>query len=225
MTWISDPHILLTVRGTTIPSDRGATIELHNQTAGSDEGVAAARALGDLSHSVFTPILDAPGAEKGEILFIDVWKNAEGLQTFFSNEQVQMGASMLFSEREAAIWMPAQGAFSFDLPPTTDRTTRYLGLARGPIADPAHAVSVFRNVMSDSLADARRRGQLSHQIYVSVPMSDTPEPMELLGIDIWSDLEGMGEHYASLTGFESAFSGEPQTSVWEQGAGGNWREW
>lgn len=225
MAWISDPHILLTVRGKTIPTVREDTIALHNQTAGSEQGVAAARALGDLSHNVFTPLAGAQGAEDNELLFIDVWKNAEGLMTFFSDEQVQQGAAMMFSEREAAVWMPAEGAFGFDLPPTTGKTERFVGLARGPVADPTEAVAVDRSVLAPGLSEARRLGQLSHQVYISVPMPGGPGPTEMLGVDVWSDAAGMGEYYASLSGFEAAYSGEPQTSVWQQGTGGSWTEW
>lgn len=50
-------------------------------------------------------------------------------------------------------------------------------------------------------------------------------PTEMLGVDVWSDAAGMGEYYASMSGFEAAYSDEPQTSVWQQGTGGSWTEW
>ncbi len=144
MSALSQPSALLTVRGTVIPTEIDAARNLHNQTAGSPEGVAGARALGDLSHKVYTALPGAPGAAENEVLFIDVWKNAEGIGTFFSDAQVQHGAAMLFSEREAVIWMPAEGAFGFELPAPMHLTGHFLGIARGPIDDPQHTIKIFR---------------------------------------------------------------------------------
>jgi hypothetical protein len=70
MAMLSIPSVLLTVRGTVIPPDRDAVRQLHNQTAGSGEGVAAARALGDLSHKVYTPVAGVPGASENELMFM-----------------------------------------------------------------------------------------------------------------------------------------------------------
>lgn len=225
MSALSQPSVLLTVRGKAIPTERDAARNLHNQTAGSPEGVAAARALGDLSHNVYTPLPGASGAAENELLFLDVWKNAEGIGTFFSDSQVQHGASMLFSEREAVIWMPAEGAFGFELSAPMHLTGRYLGIARGPIDDPQHTIEVFRSTHEQTISDARRLGQLSHQLFIRVPMPGQPAQAEALGLDLWANAEGMGEYYASLSGYEAAFTGEPQTSVWEQATGGTWTEW
>jgi len=222
MATLTIPHVLLTVRGTVIPTGDELR-ELHNQTAGSAEGVAAARSLGDLSHKVYLPVPGLPGASEKELLFIDVWRDGQGLATFFSDAQVQHGASLLFSEREAAVWMPATGAFGFELDAPTDRPGRYVGIVRGPVSGPAEATAVFAELMALHLADARRRGQLSHQLYVSLPQPDAVT--EVLGIDVWADPAGMGEHYAQLSGFERAFSGEPATSVWHADSGGQWTEW
>lgn len=225
MSSLTSPSVLLTVRGTLIPEDRDQARQLHNQTAGSAEGVAAARALGDLSHNVFTPLPGAPGANDNELLFLDVWKDAQGIGTFFSDAQVQQGAAVLFSDREAVVWMPADGAFGFELSPPMHLPGRYLGIARGPIDDPRNAIEVFRKTLEPTISDARRLGQLSHQLFIRVPMPDQPSPAEVIALDLWADPSGMGEYYESLSGFEAAFSGEPQTSVWEQATGGTWTEW
>lgn len=224
MSWLSRPSVLLTVRGTSIPLDRDQAREIHNQTAGSDEGVAAARALGDLSHKVFTPLRGAPGAAANELLFIDVWKDARGIGTFFGDAQVQQGASMLFSERNAEMWTPAEGSFGFELPSPMHWASRYVGLARGTVEKPAEAVTAFREALESTISDARRRGQLSHQLYVKLPSSDE-DKQEVLGVDVWADSQGMNEHYAALSGFANAFTGGPATSVWEQAGGGTWTEW
>lgn len=225
MSSLSSPSVLLTVRGTLNSPEPDAARELHNQTAGSDEGVAAARALGDLSHNVFTPVPGMPGAESNELLFLDIWKSAEGIATFFSDEQVQLGAQALFSSRDATIWMPAEGSFAFELPSPMHLTSRLLGVVRGPVDDPQKSIDVFRDTLEPTLSEARAAGQLSHQLYIKVPMPDDDGPAEALGLDLWADPEGMGAYYESLTGFEHAFSSEPRTSVWQQATGGTWREW
>jgi hypothetical protein len=225
MSALSQPSVLLSVKGKTIPTDRDAARSLHNQTAGSPEGIAGARALGDLSHSVFAPLPDAPGAEANELLFLDVWKDASGIGTFFSDEQVQQGAAMLFSEREAVIWMPAEGAFGFELPSPMSLTGRYLGILRGPIDDPHQTIDVLRKVHEAGISDSRRLGQLSHQLFIRMPMPGEDAQLEAIGLDLWADAAGMGEHYSTLSGYEPAFSGDLQTSVWEQAPGGSWAEW
>ena len=225
MSSVSRPTVLLTVRGTAIPDDRDIARKVHNETAGSDEGIAAARALGDLSHKVYTPVTGAPGAEENELLFLDVWKDAAGIGTFFSDVHVQQGADMLFSSREAAVWMPAEGAFGFELSAPMHLRDRYLGVARGPIDDPQTAIDAFRATQEPNLSDARRLGQLSHGLFIRMPMPDEDGPLEVLGLDVWANAEGMKTHYAAMAGFEAAFSGEPQTSIWEQPTNGTWTEW
>ena len=217
--------VLLTVRGTTVPPTRDAVRELHNRTAGSEEGVAAARALGDLSHNVFTPLQGVPGTDERELLIIDVWRDAEGIGTFFGDPQVQQGASELFSAREAVVWTPAAGAFGFELDAPRHRPDRYLGTARGLVGEPGHTTEVFAKIMTAGLADGRRRGQLSHQLYMRLPGPAGQAPAEALAVELWCDAEGMAEHYAQLSGFEAAFAAEPVTSVWEAAPGGEWTEW
>src|SRR5215212_4613434 len=67
---------LLTIRGTLAPASVEDARTLHNQTAGAPESIAAARALGDVSHMVYAPV---PPAEDGpgEVLFIDFWTSAD----------------------------------------------------------------------------------------------------------------------------------------------------
>src|SRR5215472_14250666 len=103
---MNDDLVLLTVRGKLVPGTLEAGCKLHNETAGSPPGIAAARALGDLSHKVYTPLQGFPGAASGELLFLDVWRTPEGIGRFFSDPQVQAMASHLFSVREGLMWMP-----------------------------------------------------------------------------------------------------------------------
>jgi hypothetical protein len=217
--------VFLTVRGTTHADTLEAACKLHNETAGSAPGIAAARALGDLSHKVFTPVPGFPGVEKNELLFLDYWASAEGLGKFFADPQVQGMAGKLFAKRDGAVWMTARGAFGFHLPPPATKNDRYLGIVRGAVKSPEKAIEAFRSMLAHKLPDARRRGQLSHDLFVSVPMPGAPSAPEIIGIDLWYDAKGMGEHYGELSGLYDAFSGKPQTSVWEAAKGGVWSEW
>lgn len=216
--------VLLTVRGTLVPSTLEAACALHNQTAGSAEGIAAARALGDLSHKVYAPV-PSLGAQAGELMFLDFWKTAEGIGNFFGNPQVQGMAAKLFSARDAAVWMPARGAFGFDLPAPAAKGDRYLGVVRGAVASAEAAIEVFANVLAPKISDARRRGQLSHQLFVKLGMPGDASGLEIIGLDLWCDAAGMQEHYGELKGYDKAFSGAPQTSVWQAAGSGVWSEW
>ena len=226
MTTHNDSLVFLTVRGTLVPKTLEEGRRLHNETAGTPEGIAAARGLGDLSHKVYAPVPGTPGTKDGELLFFDWWKTAEGIGTFFSDAHVQQMASKLFSQREGTVWTPARGAFGFELPAPASRSERYVGMVRGSVASPEKAVDVFRSVLAGKLSEARKRGQLSHALFVKMP---TPGPAagnasEVLGIDLWADAEGMMQHYGELKGFEQAFSEAPRSSVWTQ-ASGLWNEW
>src|SRR5262249_38660315 len=102
---------LLTVRGKVTTASVADARELHNSTAGAPQGVAAARALGDLSHNVYS----AAGQADGEILFIDYWNSLSGLGQFFSDPQVQAGAAQLFAERDGVVWGQTEGFGDFHL--------------------------------------------------------------------------------------------------------------
>lgn len=104
--------VLLTIRGTLKTTKIEEAREIHNMTAGNTQGVAAARSLGDLSHNVYVPIGDAPGAVS-ELLFLDLWNNVAGLQTFFSDAQVQAGGARMFATRapSASMWKQPAGSW------------------------------------------------------------------------------------------------------------------
>jgi hypothetical protein len=224
---MSDSPIFLTVRGTLNNPDLEQARVLHNETAGSQPGIAAARALGDLSHKVYAPSGKLPGAGKGELLFLDNWQDPKGLMEFFSNAHVQQQGGRLFSSRDATVWMPARGAFTWNLPAARGRDARFVGMLRAPISSPEKAIELFAAVDKKVQRDARRRGQLSHDLYIKLNPPGVDAPLELLGVDIWSDGQGMVEHYSDRTHMPElavAFSGPPATSVWEEPAG-VWSEW
>ena len=222
--------VALTVRGTIKPPNLEAMRVLHNDTAGSERGIAAARALGDLSHKVFAPCARASkisDAKDGELLFLDVWESAKGIMDFFSNAETQAAGGNLFKSRDATVWMPAREAFSFHLPPAMGSKERAIGLIRGPVGSPQAAIDAFRTLGVKGLRDARRRGQLSHDLFVKLNPPGDPSPAEIIGLDVWSSVAGLLEQYtgnADMAVLGSVFAGPPQASVWEQ-APGNWSEW
>ena len=217
--------VLLTVRGRLTSTTVEAGCRLHNETAGSSAGIAAARALGDLSHQVYTPLKGLPGAEDGEVLFLDFWLAAEGIGKFFSDQQVQNMAARLFAARDGVMWMSARGAFGFHLPAPMDRNERFLGVIRGAVGSTDAAIKSFRDTLSPRLADARRRGLMSHGLFVRIPVPGEVTAPEVIGLDLWYDGQGMVEHYKEIQPVYAAFSGKPQTSVWEPARGGVWSEW
>ena len=152
------------------PEDARRHARLHNETAGSPQGIAAARALGDLSHKVYSPITKAGGTEENELLFIDYWMSPQGIGQFFSNAHVQEQGSKLFSKRDPVVWMPAKGAFSFNLPAAQGKNDRWLGVVRGVVKSPEAAIDAFAKALSPTMLQARARGQLSHEIYFRIPM-------------------------------------------------------
>jgi hypothetical protein len=222
--------VFLTVRGTFKPPNLEAMRVLHNDTAGSQRGIAAARSLGDLSHKVYAPCLKVPklsNAKAGELLFLDVWENPKGIMDFFSSAETQAAGGNLFSARDATVWMPARNSFFFHLPAAMDKQDRLVGLIRGEVKSPEAAIAVFADIGSKGLRDARRRGQLSHDLFVKLNPPGDSSPIEIIGLDVWSSLPGLTEHYTDnphMAALGAVFAGAPQASVWEQ-APGNWSEW
>jgi hypothetical protein len=217
--------VLLTVRGKPLPKTLEEMRVVHNATAGSPQGIAAARSLGDLSHMVYAPF--SGGDQSSELLFIDVWVHPKGIMDFFSNENVVQQGTKLFTSRDATVWMPAEGSYSYSLPAPRGKSDRYVGIVRGPIASPDAAIEVFRNADIGGQQDARRRGLLSHQIFIKLAAPGDSAPLELLGVDVWNDSSGMNEHYGDakhMSALTAAFTGRPDTSRWEQ-APGQWSEW
>jgi hypothetical protein len=227
MTSSTDTPVLLVVRGTLVPRDLEAARVLHNETAGSVPGMNAARALGDLSHQVYSP---GPGtkqsnARPGEVLFVDRWVDADGIMKFFSAPQVQEQAGRLFSDRDASLWMPAREAFTYALPAPRNKPNRWVGMVRGPIASAEHAIAAFAEVDRGAQRDARRRGMVSHEVFIK--LARPGDPLELLALDLWCDVDGMIEHYSDaehMRGLSPAFSGTTAASAWEQPKG-DWNEW
>jgi hypothetical protein len=217
-----DPDIiLLAIRGTLNPTTVEQARGIHNNTAGHPDGVAAARALGDLSHNVFVPLANAKDTAT-ELLILDLWNSHEGLGKFFSDPQVQAGGGMIFKSRDPGVWQPS-GARGFALPTPSGRNERFVGLLRATVRSRDAAKAAFDKLEQHSINAGRLAGQISHQMYFKAE----PDSLELLAVDHWMDAEGMTKTYASsphLKPLADIFAGPPTTSVWKQPAG-SWVEW
>jgi hypothetical protein len=212
----------LTVQGTII-GDYEQARQVHNQTAGNPESVAAARVLSDLSHMVYIPV----NGPADQLFFLDQWTDLAGLGQFFANPQVEHSAGMLFSSREATVWTPAESYMTYHLPAPTGRNERYIGLIRGQVHSHERAREVYNRVTAETLGQARIAGHLAHEMYVKVTTPGEAESLELLGVDVWYDLEGMGRYYGDPV-FSKRFDGvytAPAATWVLHHPDGDWVEW
>lgn len=221
---------LLTIRGTLAPATLEAARKVHNQTAGNPDGVAAAKSLGDVSHMVYVP-MEHDGHAKpkgaGEFLIMDLWHSIDGLNTFFSDHQVQEGGNMIFTERDPVVWAPAEGFTSFHIPAPFGQNDRIVTIARGTVNSMAEAKQLHNTVMAKTVSKARKLGMLSHEAYFRMAVPNSPEALEYFQVDVWMSGEGMGDYYGDeefLAGFNHFFTAEASDSVWVHPKG-DWVEW
>jgi quinol monooxygenase YgiN len=217
---------LLAIRGTLAPATLEDARDLHNRTAGAPESVAAARALGDLSHMVYVPT-GPRDMGAGEFLILDIWHSMEGLNTFFANPQVQEQAGQIFRSRDPLVWAPAPDFTSYHFPAPTGQNERFVGVVRGPVASREAAQQTHNALVASHVATARQRGNLSHDAYFRLAPPDAPVALEFLAVDVWMDAAGMHEHYADpafLQAFGGLFAGMPDASTWQHPAG-EWVQW
>ena len=241
--------VLHTTRGTLNPKTLDEARTLHNSfvTEGPQPGIEIARSLGDISHNVYIPVDGTgslSGVKPGELLFIDYWADPNGMEQFFSNPFAQEAGDRLFSSRDESEWMPAPAAFTFQVPATAGTPARFVWMMRAPVRSAEDATAVLAKLVSTNLGAARRRGQLSHSLFVrqasavaARPASNArrsggesvaapTEPVEILAVDFWSTLEGLKEHYsdaAAMSGLDDALTGPRASSVWKQVSG--FSEW
>ncbi|MEP7323319.1 MAG: hypothetical protein ABI761_15445 [Saprospiraceae bacterium] len=218
---------LLTIMGKVKPSSIEDTCTLHNQTAGHPEGVAGAKYLGDMSHMTYMP-LDAATNFKGDLLFLDVWNNLEGLNQFFSDPQVQGGAAMMFETRDAVVWKKLDGFLHCNFPAPTGNHNRIVGIVRGKVKSIEEAEAIHNTAIANTIKAGRANGILSHEFYVRIANPGSPESLEVLGLDIWMNAEGMMKHYMSSefqnSGLYKMFTEKPVSSTWVHPKG-EWVEW
>jgi hypothetical protein len=214
---------LLTVQGRVTAPAATDVRELHNATAGSPEGVAAARALGDLSHNVYTRV-DEPA---DELLFLDHWNSPTGMGQFFADPQVQAGAAKLWAEREGVLWAATSGFGNFHLAIPSGRSVAGVGLLRVGVTSLEAAAAAFTAYASATINTSRRHGIVSHTTWSRIPDPGEEPAPEIIGVDLWMDIDQMREYYDLGLGYEQlgkVFAGRPETSVW-QSAPGEWVEW
>jgi hypothetical protein len=223
----NDDVYLLAIRGTLKPKTQEEARTTHNGTAGKPEGVAAARALGDLSHNVYVSMGDPKGSA-GELLILDLWNDLEGFHKFFSDKHVQEGGAMIFESVESReLWTPAHDFRSFVLPTPAGKNDRCVGLLRGTVRSRDAARAAFDRMAKDTIRAARMEGQISHEVFFRVEASGQPATLELLGVDVWMDAAGMGRFYSDpkhLAPLGALFTSAPATSTWKRPSG-SWIEW
>jgi hypothetical protein len=59
---------------------------------------------------------------------------------------------------------------------------------------------------------ARKLGNLSHEMYFKLTPPGTPESLELFGVDVWTNFEGMQQYYSDPDfnrAFEGFYTSEP----------------
>jgi hypothetical protein len=219
---MSDQLYLLTINGNFALPTLEETRVLHNQTAGAAANVAAARSLGDMSHTVYVPVNN----DKHEFFIMDVWNSIEGLNQFFANPQVQEQAGQIFSMRDPVVWVAAPGAFRFNFMAPAGKGDRFVGVIRGTISSREQAQSIMDKAISQGLSKARPLGILSHELYYRLTPPGT-DSLEMLGVDVWYSLDGALEYYGT-PGFEEQFHGmynaAPVSWILQQPAG-QWVEW
>lgn len=234
--------ILHTTRGTLNPKTLSEARAMHNAfvTDGPQPGIEVARSLGDLSHNVYTPAEGMDGllgAKQRELLFVDYWADPSGMEQFFSNPFAREAGDRLFSSREESEWMPAPAAFTFQVPANADTPARFVGITRAPVRSVEDVTAKLSRLVSTNLRTSRRRGHLSHGLFVRLasvvaarPASNarrngggsavaSTEPAEILAVGFWSTFEGLKDHYgdaAAMSGLDDALAGPLAVSVWEQ---------
>jgi hypothetical protein len=217
---------LLSIFGKLKPRTLDAARAIHNETAGAAPNVAAARSLGDLSHMVYVPI-DHPGPEAGDFLIMDLWNSLEGLNQFFADAHVQAGGDQIFSQREPAVWQPAEGFVSYHLPAPHDKPDRFVGVVRGRVRSHDEARAVHNALAGGAVNQARAAGNLSHEAYFRVAPPGAPEGLEFFAVDVWMDGKGMQMYYDDeefAKGLMQMFTAEPAATIWVHPAG-SWVEW
>ena len=214
---------LLTIRGILAPPTLDAARTLHNETAGAAPSVAAAQALGDLSHMVYVPV----HGEQGEFFIMDVWNNLDGLNQFFANAQVQEQAGRIFTTRDPVVWTPAADFYTYHLPAPTGQNDRVIGVVRGIVESREHARALNNQAIEGGINQSRKLGDLSHDVYFRLTPPGEPSSLEFLAVDVWTNLEGPQQLYqdpAFVQIFSNLFTAQPSTWILQHPAG-QWVEW
>ncbi|MEO5581728.1 MAG: hypothetical protein ABIR66_03485, partial [Saprospiraceae bacterium] len=181
----------------------------------------------DMSHMTYMP-LDAATNFNGDLLFLDIWNNLEGLNQFFSDPQVQGGAAMMFETRDAVVWKKLDGFLHCNFPAPTGQHNRIVGIVRGKVKSIEDAEAIHNTAISNTIKAGRANGILSHEFYVRIADPGSLESLEVLGLDFWMNADGMMKHYMSPDFQNSSlykmFTEKPVSSNWVHPKG-EWVEW
>jgi quinol monooxygenase YgiN len=215
--------VLFTNFGTARAATVEETRQVHNATAGDLAGVALAQSLGDLSHLVYA----SAGDWTGELVFIDQWVSAQGLEQFFANPQVQAGGAQIFTSFDPVVWRVADGFHVYHISAPLGQNDRTVALLRATVTSFDQARDAMNEMWQKRILAAHRNGLQSHEIFVRLTAPETPESMEILGVDTWSNSDGMRTVYDDPT-FQQAlyglFAGQPRSWALRRPAG-EWIEW
>jgi len=165
--------------------------------------------------------------KRASFLILDLWRDMEGLNTFFANPDVQEQAGQIFRSRDPVVWAAADGFINYHFPAPGGSHERHVGVVRGMVQTHAAAREHHNALILDHLATARRRGNLSHEAYFRLAAPGAPEAMEFFAVDVWMSAAGMQEHYtdpAFLQAFGGLFAAQPAASTWQRPTG-EWVEW
>ncbi len=181
---------------------------------------SAAQGLGNVGHAVFLDV-----AMSQDVLDVDTWDDAKGLQQFLSNPQVQKQDAQLFASMPTVTVAVARpgwygwGSFSRTLP--NGGGPAYVAVLRGKLAhDEATSASIHNQGAMQAQSAAMGAGDLAH-----IPYLDTADPTAFLVIDEWSNPMAPMQLYGSAD-FQKAFGallvGAPTITLY---AGTNWLQW
>ena len=163
---------------------------------------------------------------------MDQWTSAEGLQQFFADPQVQVGASALFTSFDPVDWRPADGFNAYQIAsPLAEPRNRFVGVLRGSVTSLDSARATLNEIWRERVHTAHRKGLDSHEVFVRLvrpgAIEGSPEGEEILAVDTWSSPSGPDTIYADPT-FRQAlyglFASQPSSGVWHRPAG-DWIEW
>ena len=105
---------------------------------------------------------------------------------------------MIFASLEnREIWSLAQDFRSFILSTPTHNKDSYMGLLRGTVRSRQDAKAAFDKMAKDTINAARMEGQVSHQVFFRMTPPGQPAALDLLGVDVWMDADGMGRFYSN----------------------------
>jgi hypothetical protein len=175
---------------------------------------------------VYVP-LERPASGAGEFLILDLWNSVQGLGQFFANPQVQEGAGLIFTQRDPVVWAPSESLLHYYLPVPHGVSERYVAVVRGTVVSTTAAETTHNEVFARNINRARLAGNVSHEAYFRAAEPGTPEAREFFAVDVWSNLEGMGNYYAEPAfnkAFDGFFTAEADMSAWVHPAG-EWIEW